>query len=476
MITISVSKAKLLKVCVLFLLVLFSVNDLRSQSICPTCWVPVTKHRFVTNTVVSPWIYGYLEYLPPAYAANPTKKFPLIIFISGIGSIGGGTFESMCPALVCGALPLKIEEGRVPNEVFHNGVPYSFIVLTPQMLGNVNGASDILAMINYAVANYRVDRSRIYLTGLSSGEGMIMNYMSSSAANAKKVAAVVTMGACSGTNTSGASNIGTQNIHYWGIQCAQDNVCSASNVVNWANAVNSFSPPGNPMGRSTLTPTYNPSFPHDIWYNAYDKEWRDNNTGQSIYEWMIQFASPTLVPAIIENFNVYARNKQVTVEWTSLTESESDHFIIERSANGADFYEIGKVNAAGTSSSKINYSFIDPLPLRGNNFYRLVLANRDYSKDYFDIKKVTVEDFGIRVVLSPIPATKTLQLIFNLNSTQNITFNITDVNGRTLRTWSANFSSGNANHPIDINTLAAGVYYLHIRGTDFTETKKFIKQ
>ncbi len=474
MITIPMSRTRLLRLCVLVLIVVFSTSDLKSQSICPTCWVPVTKHRFVTNTVVSPWIYGYLEYLPPAYAANPTKKFPLIIFISGIGSIGGGTFESMCPTLVCGALPLKIEEGRVPNEVYHNGVPYSFIVLTPQMLGNVNGASDILAMINYAIAHYRVDRSRIYLTGLSSGEGMIMNYMSSSPANAKKIAAVVPMGSCSGANSQGATNIGTQNIHYWGIQCANDNVCPASNTTNWANAINSVSPPGNPMALATLTPVYNPGFPHDIWYNAYDMDWRIN--GKNIYEWMIQFSSPTLVPATIANFNVYARNKQVTVEWTSLTESESDHFVIERSANGADFYEIGKVNAAGNSNSKINYSFIDPLPLRGNNFYRLVLVNRDYSSDYFDIKKITTEDYGVRVVLSPIPATKQLQLLFNLNSTQNVTFNITDINGRSLKTWSANLSSGAVSQPIDINSLAAGVYYLHIKGTEFTETKKFIKQ
>ena len=465
---------KLLKSLLCALIILLAFQESKSQSICPNCWVPVTKHRFVTNTIVSPWIYGYLEYLPPAYAANPTKKFPLIIFISGIGSIGGGSFESMCPALVCGALPLKIEEGRVPNEVYHNGVPYSFIVLTPQMLGNVNGAADILAMINYAIAHYRVDRSRIYLTGLSSGEGMIMNYMSSSAANAKKVAAVVPMGACSGTNSQGASNIGTQNIHYWGIQCANDNVCGASNTVNWANAINAYSPPGNPMARATLTPTYNPGFPHDIWYSVYDMDWREN--GKNIYEWMIQFSSPTLVPATIDNFNVFAKNKQVNVEWTSLNESESDHFIVERSANGADFYEVGKVTAAGTSSTKINYSFIDPLPLRGNNFYRLVLVNRDWSKEFFDIKKITTEDFGVRVVLSPIPANKTLQLIFNVNSAQTISFNITDVNGRKLKTWSAKVSTGSASMPIDINTLAAGVYYLNIQASEFTETKKFIKQ
>lgn len=469
------SRTNVLKVIALSLIVIFSVKDLSSQSLCPTCWVPVTKHRFVTNTYVSPWINGYMEYLPPEYAANPTKKFPLIIFLAGDGSFGPGTFESMCPFAVCGALPLKIEEGQLPDQVFHNGVGYSFIALSPQLVANVSGAADINAMIDYAVAHYRVDRSRIYLTGLSSGEIRITNFMSSSPDIAKKVAAVVVLGACSGPNSTAASNYGTQGVHYWGVQCAADNVCPASNVVNWANAINSVSPPGNPMARYSITPTYNSSFPHDIWYVVYGKDW-ENSFNQNIYEWMIQFSSPTLVPAIIENFNVYAKNKQVNVEWTSLTESESDHFVIERSANGRDFYEIGQMNAAGTSNGKINYNFIDPLPLRGNNFYRLALVNRDYSKDYFDIKKITVDDFGVRVLLSPIPATKSLQLIFNINSNQNVTFNITDVNGRLMRTWSANFSSGNINRSIDINSLAAGVYYLHIKGEDFTETKKFIKQ
>ena len=476
MITNPVSRANILKVIVLSLIVIFSVKDLSSQSICTSCWVPVTKHRFVTNTYVSPWINGYMEYLPPEYAANPTKKFPLIIFFAGDGSFGPGTFESMCPYAVCGALPLKIEEGQLPAQVFNNGVGYSFIALSPQFVANVGGATDINAMIDYAVAHYRVDRSRVYLTGLSSGEIRIANFMNSSPEIVKKVAAVVVLGACSGPGGTGPSNYSTQGVHYWGIQCAADNVCLALNVVNWSNAINSVCLSGNAMARYSITPTYNVSFPHDIWYVVYGKDWRENSFNQNIYEWMIQFSQPTLVPATIGSFNVYAKNKQVIVEWTSLTESESDHFVIERSANGRDFYEIGKVNAAGTSNGKINYSFVDPLPMRGNNFYRLALVNRDYSKDYFDIKKITTEGFGINVILSPIPATRSLQVIFNINSNQNVTFNITDVNGKLIKTWSSNFTSGNINRTIDINSLSAGVYYLHIKGEEFTDTKKFIKQ
>ena len=475
MITIPMSKANILKVIALSLIVVFSVKDLSSQSLCPSCWVPVTKQRFVTSTYVSPWINGYVEYLPPAYYANPTKKFPLILYFSGDGSQGPGTFESMCPFIVCGALPLKIEEGQLPDPQVYNGVGYSFIALSPQFVGNVSGAADINAMIDYAIAHYRVDRSRIYLTGLSSGEVRISSFMSSSAQDTKKVAAVVVLGACSGPNSTAVNNYVANGIRYWGLQCAQDNVCPSSNVVNWANAINNASP-GNPLARYSLTPTYNPNFPHDIWYVTYGKDWRENAWGQNIYEWMIQFSSAAVVPATIANFNVYTKNKQVNVDWTSLTESESDHFVIERSANGRDFYEIGKVNAAGTSNAKINYSFIDPLPLRGNNFYRLVLVNRDFSSEYFDIKKITTEGFGINVLLSPIPATKTLQVIFNINSNQNVTFNITDVNGKLIKTWSSNFTSGSINRAIDINSLSAGVYYLHIKGEEFTETKKFIKQ
>ncbi|MBC7850962.1 MAG: T9SS type A sorting domain-containing protein [Chitinophagaceae bacterium] len=55
-------------------------------------------------------------------------------------------------------------------------------------------------------------------------------------------------------------------------------------------------------------------------------------------------------------------------------------------------------------------------------------------------------------------------------------FLIKDINGRTLKTWSANFSSGYASLPINIQGFNAGVYFMVVQGTDFTDTKKFVKQ
>src|SRR5258708_39126163 len=36
---------------------------------------------------------GFYQFIPPGYAANPTAKYPLIIFLHGIGERGNGTTQ-----------------------------------------------------------------------------------------------------------------------------------------------------------------------------------------------------------------------------------------------------------------------------------------------------------------------------------------------------------------------------------------------
>lgn len=444
---------------------------------CSICWVPITRHRFVPGVNVSNSIKGYAEILPAGYNANPTKKYPLILFIHGVGSVGDGqSVNALCYA-VCGALPMKLEQGRVSETVYSNGQPYSFIVLTPQItsFGTVN-SGDIQSLINYAIANYRVDINRIYLTGLSSGSDLIMNYMSSSATNANRIAAIVPLATCNSSNTSGASNIGSQKIRYWGLHCAADNTCGAGNTVNWAGAINNYSPPGDPMAKYSLTITYNQGFPHDIWYDTYDSSYKENN--MNITQWMIQysrnFAQGTL-PVNLDTYDVSTANKQVVVKWTTTQESNSAYFIIERAGADLQFKPIGQVTAAGNSTTTKSYSFQDPQPLKGTSYYRLSLVNLDKQQEIYDIRKIVNRSFGNSFVLSPIPSNNNIQLNFDLDVAQRLQFVIRDINGRTLRNWSANFSSGYASFGININTLTKGVYTLEINGNNTTEVKKFIR-
>src|ERR1700760_1557929 len=87
--------------------------------------------------------YG-LTYLPPDYASNPTKKFPLIVFLHGVGQSVTTTSPtaSMLSALIQPGTGLSgvIAGGWSPSAVNPaDGQTYEFIVVSPQ---NASGWSD----------------------------------------------------------------------------------------------------------------------------------------------------------------------------------------------------------------------------------------------------------------------------------------------------------------------------------------------
>ena len=53
------------------------------------------------------------------------------------------------------------------------------------------GPSDINTLLNYLTQNYKIDLSRIYLTGLSMGGGVVWEYAGNNAVYANRLAAIV---------------------------------------------------------------------------------------------------------------------------------------------------------------------------------------------------------------------------------------------------------------------------------------------
>src|SRR6476620_5507575 len=42
------------------------------------------------NTPINEMVNGYIEVLPASYASNPTKKYPVLIFLEGQSQFGNG--------------------------------------------------------------------------------------------------------------------------------------------------------------------------------------------------------------------------------------------------------------------------------------------------------------------------------------------------------------------------------------------------
>src|SRR5690606_12194309 len=115
---------------------------------------------------------GFYEALPARYDSS-AKKYPLILFIHGIGELGNG--KSDLPNMLRAGLPRLINRKMFPPSFESGGHHYSFIVLAPQFK-KWPSPEEVKGVLTYALKNYRIDTTRIYITGLSMGGGVTWEF------------------------------------------------------------------------------------------------------------------------------------------------------------------------------------------------------------------------------------------------------------------------------------------------------------
>jgi len=228
--------------------------------------------------------YG-LTWLPTDYS-NTNTKYPLIIFLHGSGE-GGDGIGGLYNLLVYG-LPNKIANGFNPEAVNpSDGKNYKFIVVSPQAPAAARWSyawGSIQYILEDVKKRYRIDESRIYVTGISAGGAGSWSCVTNGKAAAQKFAAIVPVSAA-GTNSSAESddlpNVGSYGDKVWSITGASDAwlafATTATNVVNKGA--------GQQVAYLTAVPGG-----HDpgAWNTPYDPNWRRNEQNLNIYEWMLR--------------------------------------------------------------------------------------------------------------------------------------------------------------------------------------------
>jgi hypothetical protein len=69
------------------------------------------------------------------------------------------------------------------------------------------------------------------------------------------------------------------------------------------------------------------------------------------------------------------------IDWATMSETNSDLFIIEKSSDGINYFELDRLNAAGMSNKKIEYSTFD-YNVSKLNYYSLYLLNTNGVKEF----------------------------------------------------------------------------------------------
>jgi len=179
-------------------------------------------------------------------------------------------------------------------------------------------------------------------------------------------------------------------------------------------------------------------------------------------------SSATPLPITLVDFQATAFQHSVVINWTTSSESNNDYFTVERSKDGTDWEEIGKIQGSGTSSENKTYSLTDNKPVSGLNYYRLKQTDFDGATEVF--RPVSVEIYQTHPVkLYPNPANDIIYMEYGGEGFRYALFNQLGqlVNVEEL---SSDFHSVK----LDLSQLNEGIYYMKLWQNDRSENKKLV--
>lgn len=226
-------------------------------------------------------IGGFYQSLPSKYSER-SDKYPLIIFVHGLGQVGNGTTDLSKVAEE--AIIRRIAQKTFPPHVTVGKDAYSFIVLAPQFSTHESLAA-LHGFVEYALKNYRVDQQRIYLAGLSLGGRMVCDY---AATYPGRISAIVPMAGVSKqdeTFSSKTSAIAKNNIPVWEFHNRNDQLMSSADAELFISEILEKNP-SNKSFISLLSDKGEAN--HDSWTRASDPSFKVNE--KNIYQWMLQFS------------------------------------------------------------------------------------------------------------------------------------------------------------------------------------------
>ncbi len=202
---------------------------------------------------------------------------------------------------------------------------------------------------------------------------------------------------------------------------------------------------------------------------AFDLSWQLTN-GASL--------DCTILPVELLNFEGEAVGSEVELAWSTASESNSSHFVVERLNVDGDYAPIGTVPAIGFASSTTNYTLVDPSPLPGTNLYRLRAVDQDGSSTTSDVVAVTFRAASGVLRAFPNPTEGDLNIDLDVVHDGSHSLRILDASGRLVRVVQQSFAAGPQRFSTWVGELAAGPYEMVLEAPDGTvlQTGRLMKQ
>jgi hypothetical protein len=210
---------------------------------------------------------------------------------------------------------------------------------------------------------------------------------------------------------------------------------------------------GLPSTYSGTATVINPDDGNIVW-NATSSTWEISFDVSGFSGFIVQTDAFTL-PVTWVSFEAIKLGNSVRLSWVTANEQNSMEFLVQHSLNGTDWTELGRVAAAGNSSTNKTYNYSHDAPGAGINYYRVLEKDADGRSEISTVKQVRFEFgvTGVQVQVNPL-LNKQLKLIVN-----NGPHNVRLFNSHGQLVLSKRLLAGS--HTINLGNLGSGVYLLN---------------
>ncbi len=188
------------------------------------------------------------------------------------------------------------------------------------------------------------------------------------------------------------------------------------------------------------------------------------------------------LPVELSSFTSVIDRRDVTLNWTTASETNNSGFEIERSTVNGSWSKIGFVSGNGTSTTPHSYSFVDRGLNSGKYNYRLKQVDFNGNHEYFNLNNEVNVGIPVKFDLSqnyPNPFNPSTKINFDLPYDSKVNIKLFDMSGREVGTL-VNEVRTAGYYTVDFNAsnLSSGVYFYRISaegsGNNFTMTKKMM--
>jgi hypothetical protein len=183
------------------------------------------------------------------------------------------------------------------------------------------------------------------------------------------------------------------------------------------------------------------------------------------------------LPIELTLFNSNCSEIGTTINWQTASEHHSASFDVEKSRDGNNWSLLESIQAAGNSTTLVDYKVVDSEKATDVVYYRLNQIDLNgESKTFGPISANCFETNDFTAIVFPNPASGMVTVEMNTPIAQTVSIQICGTDGKAIMQTTNKLEQGTTQIPLSVERLKAGVYTVKVYGENTMKTIKLIVQ